>query len=67
MVVVAWAALTVASFGYPQMSAADAAATAVRIGAAAPVTVPGRHLTMISAPGQLAEVIDAFIRARARL
>jgi pimeloyl-ACP methyl ester carboxylesterase len=44
----------------PVMSATDAAQTAERIGARAPVTVPGRHLTMISSPGQLAAAIRAF-------
>lgn len=43
-----------------QMSASDAAQTAQRIGAPAPVTVPGRHLTMISSPHQVAAAIDAF-------
>jgi pimeloyl-ACP methyl ester carboxylesterase len=41
----------------PQMSPADAAATAGRIGAPSPVTIPGRHLTMISSPGQLAAAV----------
>jgi pimeloyl-ACP methyl ester carboxylesterase len=41
----------------PQMSPSDAAATAGRIGAPSPVTVPGRHLTMISSPGQLATAL----------
>ena len=41
----------------PQMSATVAAQTAERIGAPTPVAVPGRHLTMISSPGQLAAAI----------
>jgi pimeloyl-ACP methyl ester carboxylesterase len=44
----------------PQMPASDAAATAGRIGAPRPVTVPGRHLTMISAPRQLAAAVSAL-------
>jgi pimeloyl-ACP methyl ester carboxylesterase len=44
----------------PQMSAADAAATASRLGAPAPVAIGGRHLTMISSPGQLAAAIRRF-------
>jgi pimeloyl-ACP methyl ester carboxylesterase len=44
----------------PQMSAADAATTAASIGAPAPVVIPGRHLTMISSPGQLASALGAF-------
>jgi pimeloyl-ACP methyl ester carboxylesterase len=47
----------------PQLSPSDAAAAAARIGAGPPVAVPGRHLTMISSPRQLAAAIDAFIRA----
>jgi hypothetical protein len=46
------------------MSHADAVATARRIGAPAPVYVPGRHLTMIASPRQLASVIGAFASAR---
>jgi len=45
--------------GDPQMSTADATATADRIGAPPPVTVPGRHLTMISSPRQLAAAVQA--------
>ena len=45
----------------PQMSASDAAATAARIGAPPPVAVPGRHLTMISSPRQVADAVRAFI------
>jgi len=47
----------------PQMSHADADATASRIGAPAPVYVPGRHLTMISSPRQVAAAVQAFIVA----
>jgi len=47
----------------PQMSHADAVATASRIGAPAPVYVPGRHLTMIASPRQVAAAIDAFAAA----
>jgi pimeloyl-ACP methyl ester carboxylesterase len=42
----------------PQMSAADMATTATRIGAPPPSTVPGRHLTMISSPKQVAALLD---------
>jgi pimeloyl-ACP methyl ester carboxylesterase len=45
----------------PQMSASDATATAARIGSPPPVTVPGRHLTMISSPRQVAAAVRAFI------
>jgi pimeloyl-ACP methyl ester carboxylesterase len=41
----------------PQMSPSDAASTAGRIGAPPPVAIPGRHLTMISSPGQLAAAV----------
>jgi pimeloyl-ACP methyl ester carboxylesterase len=44
----------------PQMSSSDAALTARRIGAPPPVTVPGRHLTMIASPGRVAAVIDSL-------
>jgi pimeloyl-ACP methyl ester carboxylesterase len=50
----------------PQMSAADAAATARRIGAPAPVTVPGRHLTMISSPSQVAAALRDFLTPMSR-
>lgn len=46
----------------PQLSPSDAAATARRIGAPPPVTVPGRHLTMISSPAQVAAAISTFAR-----
>jgi len=42
----------------PQMSHADATATASAIGAPPPVYVPGRHLTMIASPRQVAAVIN---------
>jgi pimeloyl-ACP methyl ester carboxylesterase len=45
----------------PQMSPSDEATTADRIGAPPPVTVPGRHLTMISSPRQLAAAIAAAV------
>jgi pimeloyl-ACP methyl ester carboxylesterase len=41
----------------PQMSASDETATAVRIGAPPPLTVPGRHLTMIASPRQVAAAL----------
>lgn len=44
----------------PQMSDSDAALTAGRIGAPPPVLVPGRHLTMIASPGQVAAAIDSL-------
>ena len=46
--------------GDPQLSRAAAARAASRIGAPPPVAVPGRHLTMISSPQQLAAAIRAF-------
>jgi pimeloyl-ACP methyl ester carboxylesterase len=45
----------------PQMPAADAEATASGIGAPAPVAIPGRHLTMISSPGQLATALRTML------
>jgi pimeloyl-ACP methyl ester carboxylesterase len=47
----------------PQLPRSAAARAAARIGAPRPVMVPGRHLTMISSPGQVAAAIRAFIRA----
>jgi pimeloyl-ACP methyl ester carboxylesterase len=47
----------------PQLSAAGAAQTAARIGAPPPAAVPGRHLTMISSPRQVAAAVRAFIRS----
>jgi pimeloyl-ACP methyl ester carboxylesterase len=52
--------LVVAGVNDPQMSRSDMAATARRIGAQSPVFVPGRHLTMIASPRQLAAVLSAF-------
>jgi pimeloyl-ACP methyl ester carboxylesterase len=45
----------------PQMSQADAAQAATRIGAPAPIAIPGHHLTMVSSPPQLAAAIRAFM------
>lgn len=47
----------------PQMSRSAAVAAAARIGAPRPVAIPGRHLTMISSPGQLAAAVDRFALA----
>jgi pimeloyl-ACP methyl ester carboxylesterase len=44
----------------PQMSHSDAALTARRIGAPPPVYVPGRHLTMIASPRQVAAALDSL-------
>ena len=52
--------LVVAGVGDPAMSHADMALTAQRIGAAPPVYVPGRHLTMIASPRQVAAAIDSL-------
>jgi pimeloyl-ACP methyl ester carboxylesterase len=52
--------LVVAGTSDPQVSHPDAALTARRIGAPAPVYVPGRHLTMISSPRQVAAAIDSL-------
>ena len=52
--------LVVAGTGDPQISRSDAALTAQRIGAPPPVYVPGRHLTMISSPLQVAAAIDSL-------
>jgi hypothetical protein len=41
------------------MSRPDAQATARRIGALPPVYVPGRHLTMIASPAQVATAVAA--------
>jgi pimeloyl-ACP methyl ester carboxylesterase len=46
----------------PQMSHSDAALTARRTGAPPPVYVPGRHLTMIASPRQVAAAIDSLGR-----
>lgn len=45
----------------PQLTSAAAALAASRIGAPSPITVPGRHLTMISSPRQLAAAIRTFV------
>ena len=45
----------------PQMSPADEATTADRIGAPSPVSVPGRHLTMISSPRQVASALGSVL------
>ena len=52
--------LVVAGASDPQIPPADAALAARRIGAQAPVYVPGRHLTMISSPRQVADAIDSL-------
>jgi pimeloyl-ACP methyl ester carboxylesterase len=52
--------LVVAGASDPQIPHSDAALTARRIGASAPVYVPGRHLTMISSPRQVAAAIDSL-------
>jgi pimeloyl-ACP methyl ester carboxylesterase len=44
----------------PQMSHSDAALTARRIGSPPPDYVPGRHLTMIASPRQVAAAIDSL-------
>jgi pimeloyl-ACP methyl ester carboxylesterase len=44
----------------PEMSHSDAAETARKIGAPPPVYVPGRHLTMIASPHQVAAAIDSL-------
>ena len=52
--------LVIFGVGDPQMSHPDAALTARRIGAPPPVYVPGRHLTMIASPRQVAAAIDSL-------
>jgi pimeloyl-ACP methyl ester carboxylesterase len=52
--------LVVFGVGDAEMSHSDAALTARRIGAPPPVFVPGRHLTMIASPGQVAAAIDSL-------
>jgi pimeloyl-ACP methyl ester carboxylesterase len=47
----------------PQLTPAAAAQAASRIGAPPPIAVPGRHLTMISSPHQVAAAIRGFIRS----
>ena len=46
----------------PQLSRGTAGEVAVSIGAPPPTVVPGRHLTMISSPAQLADAIRALCR-----
>jgi pimeloyl-ACP methyl ester carboxylesterase len=52
--------LVVAGVDDPDMPHSDAALTAQRIGAGAPAYVPGRHLTMIASPRQVAAAIDSL-------
>ena len=52
--------LVVLGTGDPEMSHSGAALTAQRIGAPPPVYVPGRHLTMIASPRQVAAAIDSL-------
>jgi pimeloyl-ACP methyl ester carboxylesterase len=52
--------LVVVGAGDPEMPHSDAALTARRIGAPPPVYVPGRHLTMIASPRQVAAAIDSL-------
>ncbi|MBO0825231.1 MAG: alpha/beta hydrolase [Actinobacteria bacterium] len=51
--------LVVTGIRDPDIPHSDAALTAHRIGAPAPVYVPGRHLTMIASPRQVAAAIDS--------
>ena len=46
----------------PQVSAADAEATSMNIGAPPPVAIPGRHLTIVSSTRQLTAAINGFIK-----
>jgi pimeloyl-ACP methyl ester carboxylesterase len=55
----------IAGAGDPQLSRAAAARAAASIGAPAPVIVPGRHLTMIASPDQVAAALRAFISSLA--
>jgi pimeloyl-ACP methyl ester carboxylesterase len=43
-----------------EMPHADAALTARKLGSPPPVYVPGRHITMIASPGQVAAAIDSL-------
>jgi pimeloyl-ACP methyl ester carboxylesterase len=54
--------LVVLGTGDPEMSRSGAALTARRTGAPPPVYVPGRHLTMIASPRQVAAAIDSLGR-----
>jgi pimeloyl-ACP methyl ester carboxylesterase len=56
--------LVVYGAGDSVISSSDAAAAAMRIGAPAPVVVPGRHLTMISSPGQVAAAVGHLLPSR---
>jgi pimeloyl-ACP methyl ester carboxylesterase len=55
------AKLVISGANDPQMSASDEATTAHRIGAPPPVSVPGRHLTMIASPRQIAAALGPEI------
>jgi len=52
--------LVVLGVNDPEISHSDAALTARRIGAPPPFYVPGRHLTMIASPRQVAAAIDSL-------
>ena len=52
--------LVVVGANDPQMSHFDATVTAAAIGAPPPVYVPGRHLTMIASPDQVAAIISGL-------
>jgi len=52
--------LVVIGIGDSEFSRSDVALTARRIGAPPPVYVPGRHLTMIASPHQVAAAIDSL-------
>ncbi len=52
--------LVVAGISDPEMPRSGAALAARRIGAPPPVTLPGRHLTMISSSRQVAAAIDSL-------
>lgn len=52
--------LVIAGTDDPDISHSDAALTAQRIGAPPPIYVPGRHLTMIASPSQVAAAIDVL-------
>lgn len=54
--------LVIAGAHDPQMPRPDTEATARRIGAPPPVYVPGRHLTMIASPAQVAAAVSAIAR-----
>ncbi len=45
----------------PQLTLTAAAQAASRVGAPPPIVVPGRHLTMVSSPQQVAAAIGVFI------